>query len=201
MTVFVGECCNGPFLDNLTDLILKRFGIPYTVSGALTMIPCGLTPLCSILWFWFINKYPSKRRLIFCCIALQSVVLHLVMLLIPNSEEPSFVQYFFVAFSLLCYALAYSGFLGVVGTSITMIVPCNLTGTAYGALGFVDTLSMGLIPIVNGAITTSAGDDEVEGYSRLQYLFFPMSILYLLLTTLMMLSKRENFKRFDELRG
>ena len=159
MTIFIGECCNGPFLDNLTDLMVKRFNIPYTISGGLTMLPCGLSPVCSMIWFWFIKKYPSKRRLIFVLIALQSVLLHLILLLVPNSEEPTSIHYVFVVMSLLCYAFAYAGFLGIINASITMIVPPNLIGTAYGALGFADTLGMGIMPIIVAAITNYFGKD------------------------------------------
>lgn len=196
LAIFFGECCNGPFLDNLTDLLLKRFGIPYTTAGALTMIPCGLSPVCALVWYYFLSRFPNRRRLIMVCIACLSLALHVTVLLIPNSGEPGFLQYFLVALALLCYAFAYAGFLGVLNSSVTMIVPPNLVGTAYGALGFVDTLGMGLMPIFNGLIASSSGDETV-GYKRLQYLFAPLSAVYLGLTCVVLASKRDNFRKFD----
>ena len=57
MTVFFGESSIGPYFDNLTDLLVKRFGVPYITAGQISMIPCGLCPLFAIVVYFILKKY------------------------------------------------------------------------------------------------------------------------------------------------
>lgn len=59
---FFSEISLGGFMDNLNDLLVKRFSIPYTDAGALLITPYSGLTLFSIIFSVLISKRPSIRR-------------------------------------------------------------------------------------------------------------------------------------------
>lgn len=86
LVVFLGNTSMTPYIDNLTDLLVKRFGIEYANAGLFVMVPSGLCPLFAFIWIWLVKKYPHQRRLLFAAMASSTVLLHLLMMIIPNSN-------------------------------------------------------------------------------------------------------------------
>ena len=84
-TVFCGESVTGPYFNNLTDLLVKRFNIPYTTAGQISMIPTGFAPVFSLCIFFILKYNQSKRRIILIVLNFLSVVCHVTMLMIPNT--------------------------------------------------------------------------------------------------------------------
>lgn len=59
---FFSEVSLGGFMDNLNDLLVKRFNIPYTDAGALLIIPYSGLTIFSIIFSVLITKKPHIRR-------------------------------------------------------------------------------------------------------------------------------------------
>lgn len=197
VTVFFGESSIGPYFDNLTDLLVKRFNIPYTTAGQLSMIPTGFSPIFSMCFFFLLKRYQSKRRIIIIILNGLSVVCHVTMLLIPNTDTPTPATYFFSMFALLCLSGSFAGYLGVLEVSAGMLVPKHLLGVAYGSVAAVNSLSMALMPLSNGLVIGS-GSTIPKGYLHMQYVFIPMSVIYFSLAVYMKFSKSTIFGALDK---
>ena len=59
MLVFFSEGSLGPFNDNLNDLLVNRFNIPYKDAGGLLLIPFGGLSIFSILVGLYLSKKPT----------------------------------------------------------------------------------------------------------------------------------------------
>lgn len=196
LVVFLGNCSMTPYVDNLTDLLVKRFGIQYANAGLFVMVPSGLCPLFGFIWIWLIKKYPNERRLIFITMSLSTVMLHLLMMVVPNTDTPTIAVYILVPFALSMYSISFSGFLGLIAPSTSILVPKNLIGTAYGCVGSMFALSMTIMPIFNGLIT-SISTDLKQNYLYLEYVYLPLSLLYLGSLVYVKFSKANIFGKLD----
>lgn len=65
MACFMAEVSLGSFMDNLNDLFVKRFNIPYTHAGFLLMIPFFGVTFFSIGISTLMKKKPHIRRTLF----------------------------------------------------------------------------------------------------------------------------------------
>lgn len=68
----------------------------------------------------------------------------------PNTNNPSAIQYIAITIALLSLSSSFAGLLGIIEVSIGMIVPKNLLGAVYGSIGAVNALALALMPIFNG---------------------------------------------------
>ena len=164
------------------------------------MIPCGVCPLFAIIWFRAVKKFHTKRRILFIIMASLSLLSHLIMLVTPNSNSPTVLHTFMISISLLFLSGGVAGSLGLIEMSLTMIVPKKLIGTAYGSIGAVDALSMSLMPILNGLVTSEKKELRID-YEDLEYLYIALAGLFVLLTVFMQISKSSIFSLFDKERG
>lgn len=153
LLTFLMACGLPTFLDNCNDLLIKRFGMLHSVAGGLLMIPNGLLPFLSIFWSnVLIKRYPHKRRLLFLLITILSVLCHLIILLMHNTDHSEVGQYVLVVIGFILYGLAVSGFETLIVPGITLIVPVNVLGMAFGASGSANALSQALMPLVDALI-------------------------------------------------
>ena len=198
-TIFIGMCSISPFLDNLTDLLNKRFNMPYTTAGLFTMIPCGISPLFSIMLFYFLKKYQKQRRLLIVIVTLFAPFTHLLFAAIQNTTTPGVFEYILIGVALLFLSITFAGFLGVLEASVSMIVSNHLLGIAYGGVAAVIALSMSLMPILNGLVLSS--DPEIAtSYFNLQYVYIPLSTIYLGMSFFIKISPSPIFMLFDQVR-
>ena len=93
--------------------------------------------------------------------------------------------------------MGYSGFLGLIAPNSTIMVPKNLIGTAYGCVGSTFALSMTIMPIFNGLIT-SVDPNLSQSYLYLQYVYLPIAILYLVMMFYVYKSRSAMFKKLDK---
>ena len=98
------------------------------------------------------------------------------------------------------YSISFSGFLGLIAPSTSILVPKNQIGTAYGCVGSMFAFSMCIMPVFNGLIT-SISDDLQKSYLYLEYVYLPLSLLYLGALAYLRYSKAEIFKKLDMKRG
>ena len=109
-----------------------------------------------------------------------TVGLHIVIMAIPNTESPGTGTYFLIVLAFTLFAIGYAGFLGLISPNTTIMVPNHLIGTAYGCVGSTFALSMTIMPIFNGLIT-SITLDLSKNYFYLQFIYLPISLVYFFL--------------------
>lgn len=122
------------------------------------MIPFGLTPPLSLVWSQLSNKYPQHRRIYFISIGLISLILNVLMFVLPNTDSPSAAHYVISVICLLLLSLAFAGFCTLIIPSVSLIVPEQAMGTAFGASGSATALSQAIMPILN-ALIIGEGDE------------------------------------------
>lgn len=182
--IFVCESALGPFLDNATDLLVKRFNFSYVTAGRLMMLPFGLTPVMSLVWSkLFVGKYPTKRRLFFIITGLQALIPHVILYVMPNNPpntSPVAYQYVSVIIALSIFSLSFAGFCSVMIPSISLIVEEKSIGTAFSAVGSASSLSQALMPIFN-SLVIDEGAQLANNYRNLSLLYGCMAIVTILL--------------------
>ena len=122
MLVFFSEGSLGPFNDNLNDLLVNRFNIPYKDAGGLLLIPFGGLSIFSILVGLYLSKKPTHRRSSF----LLSTTLYFVFMgclyLLPNTTNPTLLYYYVISLFLLSMSFCFAIFYAAICTSIAYVV-------------------------------------------------------------------------------
>lgn len=88
----------------------------------------------------------------------------------------------------------------MVAPSTSILVPKSQIGTAYGCVGSMFALSMTVMPVFNGLIT-SISPDLQKNYLYLEYIYLPLSLLYLASVLYVKFSRADIFKKLDLERG
>ena len=70
-------------MDNLNDLLVKRFNIPYPDAGALLIIPYSGLTIFSIIFSVLISKKPHTRRNTFLMSNLLYALAQVLLYLLP----------------------------------------------------------------------------------------------------------------------
>jgi hypothetical protein len=84
--IFFAEASLGPFNDNLNDLIVKRFNIPYVTVGKLLLIPFTFLAPFSLAVGTICTKKPHYRRNIMLISSLIYFSAILSLYLLPNTK-------------------------------------------------------------------------------------------------------------------
>ena len=82
---FFSEASLGPFNDNLNDLLVKRFSIPYADAGRLLLIPSGGLSICSVIIGKVFTHYPRLRRRSFIFSTGLFFVTMILLYFLPNT--------------------------------------------------------------------------------------------------------------------
>lgn len=192
LLIFLCESALGPFLDNATDLLVKRFNFSYVVAGRLMMIPFGLTPPMSLLWSkLFIAKHPTKRRFMFVATGLLALLPHVILYLMSNNPpdvHPEPYQYVLAIFSLTMFSMAFAGFCSIMIPSIQLIADEKAIGTAYSAVGSASSLSQAIMPVFN-SLVIDEGDLLASNYRNLSLLYGSLAVASILLSLFLWQSK------------
>lgn len=120
--VFFSEGSLGPFLNNLNDLIVRRFAISYADTGKLLIIPFGALSIFSVIVGKVFTQNSKIRRKSFLFSTSLYFVMMAALYFVPNQESPSTFYYFFVALFLLTMSFAFSIFYSGMCTSISYVV-------------------------------------------------------------------------------
>jgi hypothetical protein len=83
LSCFFSEISLGGFMDNLNDLLVKRFNIAYTDAGALLIIPYSGLTIFSIIFSVLISKKPSFRRITYVISTLLYALGQIFLYLLP----------------------------------------------------------------------------------------------------------------------
>jgi MFS family permease len=132
------------YIDNLNDLLVKRFQFSYVTAGYFLFIPYGLAAAFSFLIGKVLNKIPTlKRKIIVFGSILYSVGI-LASFLLPNIDKsepvPSY-YYGIVGIQFLTISLMMSILYGCLSSSIKYVVDENHLGVGWGVIGSTVGLS------------------------------------------------------------
>ena len=128
-------------MDNLNDLIVKRFSISYSNAGRLLLIPFGGLSILSIIVGKTFIHYPHLRRGSFLLSTCLFFVMMVCLYFLPNTSDPSAWHYIFIILFLISMSFAFTIFYAGVSPAISYIVEEESIGTAWGVVGTAIGLS------------------------------------------------------------
>ena len=144
--IFFSESCMGPFNDNLNELLVRRFGISYTTSGGLLLIPMtGLTVL-TFVFGKMLRDNAAIRRLSIAVGSLFYLATMTSLYFLPNTTHPQLYHYFVIVIFLLSFSVFATVYLSFLTTSIPFYVSPSVLGTAWGLAGSSVGFAQCIIP-------------------------------------------------------
>lgn len=172
------EVSLGSFNDNLNDLIVKRFNIPYADAGILLVIPFASVAILSILFSIVMNKHPKTRRTLMVASTVLYLVGQIVLYFLPDTQEPTAWYYVVISFFCLTNGFGFAILFSGLQAAIPYVVEKKTIGTAYGVLGCAVGFSQCLMPFVNIAIIDSDPDLSIS-YTTLNLFYIGFATISL----------------------
>lgn len=85
-TTLFTEASLGSCLDNMNDLLVKRFNIPYTDAGLLLITPYSGLAIFSVIFGFAIGKWPQSRRPTYVLSTALYFVGQILLYLLPETQ-------------------------------------------------------------------------------------------------------------------
>jgi len=152
--------CVLPFNNIVKTFLEDRFALSSSKSKDLMMIPFLISAVCSPFLGGVVDKVGKRAWLVLvasCCL----MGAHLTMAL-SNDYSP--------VITLVVIGVSYCIYAAAVWPAVSLVIPSNQLGTAYGIITAVQNAGLALVPIILGAVedanecTTSACQAEGGQY-------------------------------------
>lgn len=167
VAILLTEASTATFIDNLNDLLVKRFGFSYVVSGRLCMIPYVSLTFLAIVAGKLIADNPQYRRLSYVASSVEFFFIMICLYFLPNSTQPSVLHYIVVITFNLSIGLAMGIFYSGLFTCIPFSVDDKVVGTAWGFSGMAIGLASCTVPLLYAGIVSLDEKNLPEGYLSL----------------------------------
>ena len=144
----------GPFNDNLNELLIRRFGVPYTTAGQLLLIPMSGLTILTFIFGNILKNNPRVRRLSIAVASVLYLTTMAALYYLPNSAEPTLTHYIMIVVFLASFSVFATVYYASLTTSVPYLVKSSILGTAWGfagcAVGFSQCIIPGLYIFVMG---------------------------------------------------
>jgi hypothetical protein len=120
--IFFTMASIAPFIDNLTDLIVKCYSFSYSTAGQLVMILFVFLTLFSIILGNILSANPHTRRSIYLFSTTLYFLSMIALYFLPSTSKPEVYHYVAVAIFLLVMSFNFATFNTCLTTSITYTV-------------------------------------------------------------------------------
>jgi MFS family permease len=183
-----------PFMNGANNLFVKRFCYNPVGAGKALVVTYVVAVVFSPLLGLLIDKVGHKRYFIMLCMLVFTVG-ELIILLYPQCQIGDPHENGAIA-GLVFIGIGYCLYGNSIIPAVSLVVKKRITGTAFGLMQTMESLSLTFFPLINGSLIEHGSKDpnNPTGY-RHSSLFFVMIGLLGMLTSVGLLFIPDKFKR------
>ena len=170
-----------PFTVHSTRFLQKKFNLTAAQGGQYTSYIMTASMIFTPILGLMVDKFGRRGRMMIVG-SLMIIPAHLLLGLTRVHPAVGFIL-LGCAFSLVPAAL---------WPAVPILVREKFLGTAYGIIGWVQNIGLTIFPFLAGWLVDQSGDNVVQGYTNMQWMFASLSIAGLVFAImLLVVDKRE----------
>lgn len=183
-----------PFMDGANNLFVKRFCFTPVGAGKALVVTYMVAAFFSPPLGYLIDKVGHKRYFIMMCMLIftigQFIFLFYPQCDVGDSHENGAIS------GLVLIGLGYCFYGNCIMPAIPLVVEKKITGTAFGLMQTIESLSLSFFPLINGALIEHGSQDpnNPTGY-RHSSLFFLLIGLLGIVSSIGLLFIPDKYKR------
>ena len=154
-----------PFTVHAPRFLQKKFGLSPAVGGQYTSYIMAASMVFTPILGLMVDKFGRRGRMM---IAGSLLIIPAHLLLGLTEVHPA------VGFILL--GCAFSLVPAALWPAVPLLVREKFLGTAYGIIGWVQNIGLTIFPFLAGYIVDQQGDNVVQGYTNMEWMFASLSI-------------------------
>ena len=154
-----------PFTVHAPRFLQKKFGLSPAVGGQYTSYIMAASMVFTPILGLMVDKFGRRGRMM---IAGSLLIIPAHLLLGLTRVHPA------VGFILL--GCAFSLVPAALWPAVPLLVREKFLGTAYGIIGWVQNIGLTIFPFLAGYIVDQQGDNVVQGYTNMEWMFASLSI-------------------------
>ncbi len=154
-----------PFTVHATRFLQKKFNMSPAMGGRYTSYIMTASMIFTPILGLLVDKFGRRGRMMIVG-SLLIIPAHLLLGLTRVHPAVGFIL-LGCAFSLVPAAL---------WPAVPLLVREKFLGTAYGIIGWVQNIGLTIFPFLAGWLVDQSGDDVVQGYTNMEWMFASLSI-------------------------
>ena len=154
-----------PFTVHAPRFLQKKFGLSPAAGGQYTSYIMAASMVFTPILGLMVDKFGRRGRMM---IAGSLLIIPAHLLLGLTEVHPA------VGFILL--GCAFSLVPAALWPAVPLLVREKFLGTAYGIIGWVQNIGLTIFPFLAGYIVDQQGDNVVQGYTNMEWMFASLSI-------------------------
>jgi MFS family permease len=168
-----------PFTSHATRFLQMKFNMSAAMGGRYTSYIMTASMIFTPILGLFVDKFGHRGKLMIVG-SLLIVPAHLLLGLTYVHPAVGFIL-LGCAFSLVPSAL---------WPAVPILVREKFLGTAYGIIGWVQNIGLTVFPALAGIIVDKQGDNVVQGYTNMEWMFASLSIAGLVFAIMLLVVDR-----------
>ncbi len=170
-----------PFTVHAPRFLQKKFGLSPAMGGQYTSYIMTASMIFTPILGLMVDKFGRRGRMMIVG-SLLIIPAHLLLGLTEVHPAVGFIL-LGCAFSLVPAAL---------WPAVPLLVREKFLGTAYGIIGWVQNIGLTIFPFLAGYIVDQQGDNVVQGYTNMEWMFASLSIAGLVFAIMLLVVDRRH---------
>jgi len=176
------------FNGNLADLIVKRFSVPLVQAGELVPILYYISFFMTPLTGYFVDKR-GQRLNVMAVVMTIFLISHLYICFLDDAENH--IPKYDVVIGLIGIGIFYATYSAVLWPSLSLVVPKQLTGLAFGFGHSIQSIAGAVFPLVFGLIHDKTKEYK-HGYFWMEIVAVGCVVLALFVLAIIALNDSKN---------
>ncbi len=175
------------FLNNGSDLMMKRFGFDLQLAGKYLSIVFILSTIFSPIFGGIADKFGKRVSFLLASFVVLALV-HVEVLLLEDGTPTN--KNYWVVFAMVGTGIAYSAYAAIIWPCISLVVEQRMNGTAYGFTVAMQNLLCSIIPPLLGYLHDQTTSRDY-GYFWTEVSLLVLSVMGILATILIRFKDRK----------